>query len=250
MPRIKRWAPISHDFNRDPQVIQLRKDFGDWAALAWQEILFIADRNDGIVVGTVDQIARILAPVSLQMYQGRAANAARTILERFKDNSWITIEQDCIRVVKWLNYHRIREHNQVPSEPDHTKPDLIKNKKKIIHPISDEPKNWPNPILLIAKYNAETPDCLPAIEKATPARLRKARDYLKIFPDESFWTETFQEIAKSDFLLGLRGNNGHESFKANFDWLLTKGKDGTENVVKVFEGRYRNGTNQGFKQYR
>lgn len=130
-------------------------------------------------------------------------------------------------------------------------PSLFKSQKeKIIHPISDDPQKWPNPILLIAKYNAETPDCLPAIEKATPARLRKARDYLKIFPDESFWTEAFQEIAKSDFLLGLRGNNGHESFKANFDWLLTKGKDGTENVVKVFEGRYRNGTNQGFKQYR
>jgi hypothetical protein len=114
-----------------------------------------------------------------------------------------------------------------------------KEKKKIIHPISI-PK-WGDPEYLIGKYNTETPDQLPAVEKSTPARLTKARAYLKIFPEESFWTEAFSEIGKSPFLQGLQNSNGHGNFKANFDWLLTKGKDGTENVVKVFEGRYRNG---------
>jgi len=114
-----------------------------------------------------------------------------------------------------------------------------KIKKKIIHPILG-PK-WGDPEKLIEKYNSETPAALPAVEKITPARLKKAREYLKIFPDESFWTETFREIGKSDFLQGMRNGNGHGSFKANFDWLLTKGKDGTENVVKIFEGRYTNG---------
>lgn len=104
----------------------------------------------------------------------------------------------------------------------------------------DEPK-WPSPYLLIEKYNKLVCDDLPAVEKITPARLKKAKEYLGLFPDETFWLETFQEINQSQFLRGQVSSNNHHSFRANFDWLLTKGKDGTENVVKVFEGRFRDG---------
>jgi hypothetical protein len=239
MPKIRRWHPTSHDFNRDPQIITLRKDFGDWAALAWLECLSIADRNDGLVPGTLDEIASRLAPVSLQMYHRRAQNAARTMLERFTDNSWTREEPGGIRILKYWEYHRRREPIQHPSETNDT---LLTTKEKIkIRNLEQKPLIWPCPELLIEKYNRETPDCLPAVEKITPARLRKAREYLKIFPDESFWTEVFAEIGKSDFLQGLKNTNGHGAFKANFDWILTKGKDQTENVVKVFEGRYNNG---------
>ena len=100
---------------------------------------------------------------------------------------------------------------------------------------------WPCPKLLIEKYNTETPNELSAVEKITPARIAKANTYLKIFPQVEFWTETFAEIHKSQFLRGLRSSNGHGSFKADFDWLLTKGKDGTENAAKVWEGKYRDG---------
>jgi len=102
-------------------------------------------------------------------------------------------------------------------------------------------RTWPCPKLLIEKYNAETPNELSAVEKITPARIAKANTYLKIFPQVEFWTETFAEIHKSQFLRGLRSSNGHGSFKADFDWLLTKGKDGTENAAKVWEGKYRDG---------
>jgi len=100
---------------------------------------------------------------------------------------------------------------------------------------------WPCPKLLIEKYNTETPNELSAVEKITPARIAKANTYLKIFPQVEFWTETFAEIHKSQFLRGLRSSNGHGSFKADFDWLLTQGKDGTENAAKVWEGKYRDG---------
>lgn len=141
MPRKKRFTPVSHDFNRDPQVITLRKDFGDWAALAWIECLGIADRNDGIIPGTLDEIARILAPISLQMYIGRAANAARTILERFIDNSWITQgyltdasrtrqTYDCVQVVNHWKYHRSPEHKKEPSEPNPNLSEPNPNKNK------------------------------------------------------------------------------------------------------------------------
>jgi hypothetical protein len=94
---------------------------------------------------------------------------------------------------------------------------------------------------LIEKYNKETPDTCPAVIKVTPARLKKAKDYLAIFPDEKFWTDVFLEYHKSKFLSCMvPSKDGHKGFEPDFDWLLSKGKsDQIENVVKVFEGKYR-----------
>ena len=94
---------------------------------------------------------------------------------------------------------------------------------------------------LVERYNSRTPDECPAINTISPARRDKAKRYIKMFPEETFWIEAFDEIHKSKFLRGMKGSPGHEGFVANLDWLLAKGKDGTENVVKVAEGRYRDG---------
>lgn len=95
---------------------------------------------------------------------------------------------------------------------------------------------------LIDLFNELTPDRTPAVVTRSPERLRKARQYLARFPAEVFWRETFAQFHRSDFLRGLsKRTNGHESFVADFDWLMSKGKDGTENFVKVHDGRYRNG---------
>ncbi len=100
---------------------------------------------------------------------------------------------------------------------------------------------WPSPLMLIEFYNKETSDDYPSVEKVSEGRIRKARQYLKQFGEEAFWHQVFSEMNRSDFLKGRIKSSGHESFRANFDWLLTRGKDGTENAVKVFEGRYRDG---------
>lgn len=96
---------------------------------------------------------------------------------------------------------------------------------------------------LVDLYNELTPKETSAVVTRSPERMRKARQYLSRFPHEQFWRDTFAQFHRSDFLRGLkRPANGHDSFTADFDWLLSKGKDGTENVVKVHDGRYRNGT--------
>lgn len=108
-------------------------------------------------------------------------------------------------------------------------------------PPAPNPKTpeWPSVELLVKLYNEEAADELPAVTRLSPARRKKAHKYLKEFPDEAFWREVFAETKHSKFLRGLRSGVGHEGFKGDFDWLLTKGKDQTENCVKVFEGRYR-----------
>lgn len=101
--------------------------------------------------------------------------------------------------------------------------------------------NWGTPEALVALYNAETPDECPAVDKLSPARRKKATLYLRQFPDRQFWLDTFRQIGASSFLRGLKPAPGHEHFRASLDWLLTKGKDGVENVVKTWEGRYSDG---------
>jgi hypothetical protein len=99
--------------------------------------------------------------------------------------------------------------------------------------------DWPSPEALVALYNADTPDECPSVTTLSSARRQKARRSLAQFPDLAFWSTAFREIQASPFLRGLRPSPGHERFIADFDWLLAKGKDGTENVVKVAEGKYR-----------
>ena len=103
---------------------------------------------------------------------------------------------------------------------------------------------WPSPESLVALYNTETPDECPALNSLSPARREKARRYHAAFPDQDFWRKSFAEIHKSKFLRGLKPSPGHEHFIASLDWLLTKGKDGTENIVKTVEGRYRDGASK------
>ena len=102
-------------------------------------------------------------------------------------------------------------------------------------------KTWPSPHALVEKYNRESPDECPAVNELSPGRKMKARKYLDMFPKEEFWTRVFQQIHQSKFLRGLKNTDAHEGFVASLDWLLTKGKDGTENVVKTVDGRYRDG---------
>ena len=105
--------------------------------------------------------------------------------------------------------------------------------------LSEDSVSTLTPENLIALYNDTVNDNFSAVEKISEGRLKKARQYLKQFPQREFWLEVFKELNSSAFLAGKKNNPGHESFQANFDWLLSKGKDGTENAVKVYEGKYR-----------
>ena len=167
MPRIKRWFPVSHDFNRDPQVIELRKEFGDWSALAWLELLSIADRNSGTVPGTVDQIAHVLTPITLAKYQGKATKRVRNLLETVEKLGWIECETGSIQIVNYAKYHRTPEQYRVPSEPDRTRPEPIP-KKESRADVPKEPTKKPKELDARIKVWA---DKIYRIDRARYARL-------------------------------------------------------------------------------
>jgi hypothetical protein len=95
------------------------------------------------------------------------------------------------------------------------------------------------PDALMDLYNSSAPDDHPKIELYSPERQKKAREYLSAFPQCAFWERVFAEIHLSNFLRGKVSSPGHKAVKRGFDWLLTRGKDGLENCVKVYEGKYR-----------
>lgn len=101
------------------------------------------------------------------------------------------------------------------------------------------PADGPSAEALVALYHAKKPPECPVVSILSEDRERKAMRYLTRFPQFPFWQAVFDELGKSTFLRGLNNSPGHESFLGDFDWLLTRGRDGTENVVKVAEGKYR-----------
>lgn len=101
---------------------------------------------------------------------------------------------------------------------------------------------WGSPCCLVLKYNREAPDNVSSVRSLSKARLQKERMFLSMFPSEEWWTAVFRQYHRSKFLSGLvESNNGHGHFQPDFDWLLSKGKDGVENCVKVHDGRYSDG---------
>ena len=106
--------------------------------------------------------------------------------------------------------------------------------------IADSSLNgWGTPEALIALYNADTPTEFASVTTLSPGRRSKAKKYLSAFPQRDFWVQVFAECKVSLFLRGLTvGKDGRKFHGSTLDWLLTKGKDGTENCVKVAEGNY------------
>ncbi len=100
--------------------------------------------------------------------------------------------------------------------------------------------DWPSPEALVHLYNTATPDNVPAVRSLSAQRRAKANKMLRQYPNRAWWEEAFKRYHRSRFLSGRSTPaNGHEGFQPDFDWLLSNGKNGTENAVKVHDGNYQ-----------
>ena len=112
MPRIKWWHPVSQDFNRDPQVRELRRQFGDWMALVWIEMLSIGSRNDGRIPGKRDQIAECLSHVSMMNRPRLAAERIANAMQFMTDCGWIEEQSGHVLVLNHAKYNGSREKDK------------------------------------------------------------------------------------------------------------------------------------------
>ena len=239
MPRIRRFHPISHEFNRDPEVRELRRLFGDWMALVWQEMLAIGDKNLGRIKGDTGSIARSLAHVSLS---NRPEYATRTILTAFPymaDKGWIDVRTDAVFICNYGDYHKTKEHKEshagtkeapsfLPSLPSF----LPKDKKAPKGALSSRAEM--TPVELMESWNEICgSEGLPRLEEFTNGRQTTARRRLKRYPKVEFWGRVFNGIVDSDYLMGRKRKEG-DTWKPDFDWLMKN----DENPAKVVEGKY------------
>ena len=154
----------------------------------------------------------------------------------------------------YAKYHISRDANKIPDgkflaspptlptlptlpEEELETTSLVLSHQKRAAPIALK-GDWPSVEKLVSIYNEHSPDECRAVQQLSEGRIKKARRYLTQFPEQKFWEEVINQIKASLFLRGLQNTNGHKSFRADFDWLLSQGKDGSENVVKVHDGRY------------
>lgn len=245
------WFKLHCSALDDPSLDNLSvADFGRWGKFG----AFVKRHGTGGSI-TLSPPARSLCA----LFQVADFAALEAVLQRFphvtmrRADLGVSLETSLtVSFDNWLKYQgdfssprvrRFREMKRSKRRGEEKRGE--EKKKRVSSPPSSpslanqEPKTWGTPEALVALYNAMAPDECPAVEKLSPARREKARKYLAMFPDQDFWEQAFREIGRSQFLRGLVKREGHTKFVADFDWLLTRGKDQTENVVKVWEGKYR-----------
>jgi hypothetical protein len=132
MPVIKRWFPVSHDINRDPEVRELCKRFGVSGLRIWLEILSIADRNGGCLPGDFSGYVSILAGASESTW--RHVEAVLEWLSR-----WLGVDtKGRVMVLNYGKYNRTAEGYPLP--PDLPRPYLNNSyKNKSYNPASPAP---------------------------------------------------------------------------------------------------------------
>jgi len=221
VPRIKRWFPVSHDINSDIEVWELTDKFGLTGLRAWLEILSIADRNDGLLPGKFELYPRVLA--------GRCKSTTRHLVGVCQFiTRWLIVDcQGIARVANYTKYHRPREHNPVPSEPDQTEPYL----KKDTHTSVSEPKSDLSVQDLVDSWNENFKGTLPSVEwPLSTSRHRKASARLKEHRSLDFWQQVFTNISTSDFLRG----KGNGTWRCTLDFVVAN----DTNCIKIYEGAY------------
>lgn len=240
MPQIKRWFPVSHDINADPEIWELTDQFGVTGLRAWLEILSIADRNEGVLPGLWESYPRLLA--------GRCQSTSRYLVGVCQFASrWLLVDsQGIARVVNYRKYHRSREPNSLPPDlpdlPNHPEENLKKD--SLVGKAADAPalldletEDDPDKFHvqdLVDSWNDVFGSILPKVEwPLAPSRHRKASMRVKEHQSLDFWQKVFDQIGGSDFLTG----KGNGSWKCTFDFLINN----DTNALKIWEGAYANG---------
>jgi len=114
VPRVRRWHRVSHEFNQDREVQRLRRQFGDWMALVWLEMLRLADAGGGKIKGTATEIAASLSWVSLSQRPGWAQRRVQEALEHMGEWGWISVQLDSVLVCNYGEYRETRKTLKSP----------------------------------------------------------------------------------------------------------------------------------------
>ena len=149
MPSPKRWFPVSHDFNRDPELWALTSKYGDRALRTWFEILSQLDLNNNELKVSSKWLE------TMQRITGQRLASVQLVLKQAVHNGWLAVKKelsnDLVTVYtspNYIKYHRTRE----PNKEQHGKPKGDKLGSLLDYPNLSEP-NKENIYILITGFS-------------------------------------------------------------------------------------------------
>jgi hypothetical protein len=148
VPRVKRWFPVNHNINRDPEVWVMRRQIGEKSFSIWMEFLSIADQNESELPGDYDQLMRSVSGTCQS-----TVIKVRAVYHYAVSQGWIKSDPT-LHIAKYWKYHIERDAKKnptvsLPSEP--SEPSEPKKKKKRPSPkvslpnqlvITDQVQEW------------------------------------------------------------------------------------------------------------
>ena len=138
--RYKRYFPVSHEINHDPEVFELVKRFGAPGLQLWLEILAITDKTENVLkvdnywLANVSKLVCSRVAKSLQVLNNCIAKGWLVPNKPFESGLEITYS-----VAKYTEYHRThspnsttlgRENKIIGVPPNLPSPSLTKQKKE------------------------------------------------------------------------------------------------------------------------
>jgi hypothetical protein len=142
MRRFYRFFPVSQDINMDPEVLELIRLFGERMLRVWLEMLSIADRNDGVLKGTIESWAKSLLWVywaGNPRWHRRDLETLQRALRWMSETGWIAIREGsrdgseaALVIVNYWKYHKTpaQMRDRQRSAPNLTTPNLILYRNK------------------------------------------------------------------------------------------------------------------------
>lgn len=127
MPRPKRWFRVSHDINRDPDVIELKERFGLSGFSLWLEILSILDQRENVL-----RVSEYWMKSACKLVGCRLETGWKTF-SWIVSKGWLEVKQTIpngletlYRSPNYLKFHKTEEPKGTPKVPP-TRLDLTRH---------------------------------------------------------------------------------------------------------------------------
>lgn len=208
--------------------------------LAYRRMLDFIYLNETNLPESVDEIARL---IRMRTHSERIAIVLREFF-KLENGEWINKRANLV-----IGEYRAKSEKAKESAskrwgkadanalPTHSERNANQNQEPKPEPIdktltssSDDKPAKIDYQAIVDLYNKSLPE-LPAVKILTDKRRTAIRSCCLVkqrFSETGFWEVYFQEVRKSDFLMGRKTD-----WKADFDFLITRNK-----FVKVVEGAY------------
>lgn len=223
------------------------------ARLLFQGLWCLADK-EGRLEDRPNQIKLLILPLDkVNVEKLLTELAAAELIVRYEVE-----QQRCIWIPKFVENQHPHPHeagsvlpacNYISSNSS-TKADVITSNGKPVRLIQEQVQDpsSPDPEIKNQDRKAEkvTPEdlveawneyCAPAgfarVEKLTSDRRQLALRQIHEHPEIQFWERVFAKVPHSPFMRGLRNDEKHKNWKADFEFLMTH-----DRPVKVVEGKY------------